>query len=166
MSESQPKDPLQTIQDRAADTIPGLAALAHVIGITNVQAVLADARKRTADGHAAMARAAGMEDLVTPTPEADMGNITITGDITMPAPPPPAAREAPRQWPGWAAGALALAALALGGAGGGLLVNMLMSRVTQETTITKKVEPQEFEVRWWIKDGKLEKEIRALEPGK
>lgn len=88
----------------------------------------------------------------------DLGDFIICDDYRRNEPPPPNPLAGKIL-----AAALMLAGLAAGGVGGPLLVHYLTSSsIVHETTITKKLEPQEFEVRWWVKDGVLQKEIRPV----
>lgn len=59
-----------------------------MIGIGHIKNLFRDARARTADGHRAMAKAAGMSDCVKGT-EDDMGDMIATGDIHYHQQPPP-----------------------------------------------------------------------------
>ena len=80
MREPYNRDPAETVAAVAAETVPGLAAAGHMVGLGHIAMALKDARQRVREGHRAMARAAGMEDLVGQNAEEDM-NITVTGDV-------------------------------------------------------------------------------------
>ncbi|MEK7556890.1 MAG: hypothetical protein AAB538_02850 [Patescibacteria group bacterium] len=80
------KSPQQILQGRAASAVPGLVAAGHAVGLGHIAQVLSDARRRVREGHRAMARAAGMEDLAGLDNEEAM-NITVTGDVHSTPPP-------------------------------------------------------------------------------
>ena len=79
---SEPLTPQQRMADKAAKTLPGLTAAGKAVGLANHREILADARRRTHDGHRAQMLALGMPD-PGPSPEngADMGDLIICGDI-------------------------------------------------------------------------------------
>lgn len=70
--------PRAEMQERLAEGIPGLGMAAWAVGLESHRQLLADARRRTADSHAAQMRAAKQP----PTRSDDeMGDIVICGDI-------------------------------------------------------------------------------------
>jgi hypothetical protein len=73
---------LEEMAERAAETIPGLMALAKLQAVVGHEKLQTDVRRRTQDGHVAQMRAVGMNDVKTPTPEEDdMARYTICGDV-------------------------------------------------------------------------------------
>ncbi len=121
------KTPRKTIADRVADILPGVKAAQAGVMLQDLQATQQAHRRRTADGHKAMAKAAGVE-IDDPNAGDDMGDIVITGDITVtqsPAPspaatPPPLpspAQQPKSQFPKLLAKAAITAALVGSGAG-------------------------------------------------
>lgn len=161
------KDPFQVLRERAADSIPGLGAWAHIIGIQNIKRVMQAAHRRTDDGHRAMARAAGMEDIVAKAPEAgdDMGDVIITGDITTTSPTAPMPTQ---EQGGIGKAGLALAGLLLGGAlgaGAMYLANRPATPAQPAPAAAGEQKPQEWEVNIWVtKEGKVVREIRPVTP--
>lgn len=82
------KAPLETIANRVADILPGIKAAQAGVMLEDLRATQKAHRQRTQDGHKAMAKAAGVK-IDKADAEDDMGDIVITGDITMTQPAPP-----------------------------------------------------------------------------
>ncbi len=103
----------------------GLAVAARAVGLADHRRMLAAHATRVDQSHKAMAKAAGMGDLVPETlSESDdtMGDIVVTGDIynTAPSPEPRPARPA-NKMPWWLKAAFGGLLLASGGSlGAGL----------------------------------------------
>ena len=77
---------------QAAQTLAGpglnLVLAARAVGLENHRQLLADAQKRTREGHLAMAKAAGMGDVVDSEDTGmgdEMGHLIVTGDINVQA---------------------------------------------------------------------------------
>jgi len=72
--------PLEEIAGRVGDYAPGLAAGAHAVGLDEWRRSQAAYRRQVAADRAAQARAIGAEPAAN-TPEDDMGNLVVAGDI-------------------------------------------------------------------------------------
>lgn len=97
--------------DRLKRVLINFGAAGHAIGLAHVAQGMSDAHQRVRDGHLAMARKAGMEDLVGKNKGEDM-NIHV-GDIQ---------QSVPKGLPTWAAVAITSGAMLLsGGVGAGLV---------------------------------------------
>lgn len=171
-----PDSPLQEVRERLAGPGVGLAMAGRVVGLENHRRILADAARRTQEGHRAMARAAGMEDVVGEKAD-DMGHLIVTGDInvqpredgTMPRMPwdvdhppqvptePPASRMDRPRLPTWLKVAALLAA---GGAtgGGAVALPSAIDWLIPDTPATQPADPS-------LDPGGLTIEpIRGVEP--
>lgn len=74
-------DPLQQIRERVAEVAP-TRVLPFLAALENFRITQRDHRQRVRDSHAAMAKAAGMESVLKPQSDDDMGDIIVTGDIS------------------------------------------------------------------------------------
>lgn len=72
--------PQKSIQERASEFVPGMVAASHAGGMAHILQSLADFRKRVRQGHRAMARSAGMEDLIDKDEDEEEMNINVQGD--------------------------------------------------------------------------------------
>jgi len=121
--------------------------------------MLASHATRVAESHRAMARAAGMEELVSPKAEESMGNLIVTGDINVSDPASlqaalggltgsvPAAAAAAGRVSKLVAPALVAASLLGGGAlGGGAswLLNALNPPAPSVTNLTQPIVQQDL----------------------
>ena len=84
--------PKQTPLENSAQQLSGpglnLILAARAVGVESHRQLLADAQKRTREGHLAMAKAAGMQDTVDMQDTGmsdDMGHLIVTGDISVQA---------------------------------------------------------------------------------
>ena len=77
--------PLEEVAKRFGETVPGMLVAANAVGLEDHRRMLASHARRVDDSHRAMAKAAGMEDLIADPPESDsnMGGIVVTGDINI-----------------------------------------------------------------------------------
>lgn len=94
--------PMEKIAEKVADMAPGLAAVAKVVGVEDHRRMLRDHARRVRDSHKMMAQAVGMGDVVEQSPDDDMGDIFVTGDIHwsgQTAPQLPWSKDQPQQSP-------------------------------------------------------------------
>jgi len=74
--------PRAEMAERFAEST-GLRTATMAAGLEDHRRMMADNARRLAEGHKAMARAAGMEDLVADPGGDDVGDILVTGDINV-----------------------------------------------------------------------------------
>lgn len=143
-STQQQMTPEQMLAKRTAQAGGGLAAAAKSIATLDHHRMLKANQRRVNDAHRAMARAAGMEDLVSAEPDSEDGvgdQIIVTGDVYGRGPwdDEPSAPAATAV-PGW----LKTAAVATGGAmtggAGAALLSLLMAGPAQQPS-TQPVAP-------------------------
>lgn len=90
----------EKIAERVADLAPGMVAAARAMALQDHRRTLNSYQKRVNDSHRMQAKALGMEDVVSDSPEDDMGDIIVTGDIHYigaSAPQLPWSKEQPQQ---------------------------------------------------------------------
>lgn len=90
----------EKIAQKVADLAPGMVAAARAMALQDHRRTLNSYQKRVNDSHRMQAKALGMEDVVSDSPEDDMGDIIVTGDNYYygPQPPPmPWAKDQPQQ---------------------------------------------------------------------
>lgn len=105
------------LKKKIANLLTGLSAAGQAVGLGHVAATLADSRKRVKEANRALARAAGMEDIVDKEQGEDV-HINI-GDVhNQPVPVPQLQSQSSVNWP-VILGVLGL--LTLGGIGGTVL---------------------------------------------
>lgn len=78
--------PQQEIAKRLAEAGGGLAAAGRAVGLQDHQRLLRDNARRVNDSHRAMAKAAGMGEVLGKAQQEegdDLGDILVTGDITI-----------------------------------------------------------------------------------
>lgn len=129
---TSPETPEQ-LKSRIGKLLADFAAAGHAVGLGHVAGLFMDGRKRVREANRALARAAGMEDIIDATPGEDM-NINI-GDVHHALPPtaPPS--------PAWPMLLTAAGLLALGGVGGAGLLLLMRPSVQQPTVTTPTPAP-------------------------
>lgn len=132
------RSPVQEIGKRTAETVPGLLAAAHAVGLEDHRRMLRESARRVRDGHLASMIAAGFkpEQLGASSSDADgedMGGIVVTGDITYSGVMPPAMQQpqshpAPAVaggLPGWVKSGLVATGMVGSALGGALLPGLM-----------------------------------------
>lgn len=91
--------PIQEWAKRAGEIYPGLQGAGLAVGLQDHQRMLRDHARRLLDGHKAQMKAAGFSDLAEADGGDDMGDILVTGDITVTNPQQPAPQAIPQASP-------------------------------------------------------------------
>lgn len=151
------RSPVEEIANRVATSVAGLKVAAGAVGMEDHRRMLRDNARRVADSHRAAMKQLGFASTTEGDEmEEDMGNIIVTGDITIgdngrntqlpwesPRPTSPAATQQPAPTapaepkPGMSNLAKAgLAALALSGPVGGL-AGYFLSKPSTNTTVVQ-----------------------------
>ena len=73
---------IQSPAEKISDTLRGLGSAAYAVGLEDHRRMLRDAAQRTRDGHRAMMQAANVSTDGSDEDD-DMGDILVTGDITI-----------------------------------------------------------------------------------
>ena len=134
----QDRSPVQEIGKRTAETVPGLQAAAHAVGLEDHRRMLRDNASRVRDGHRAMMLAAGFNPrqlgASDEADDADMGGIVVTGDITYSGVMPPAMQQQMQSQPapavaggvpGWVKSGLVATGMVGSALGGALLPGLV-----------------------------------------
>lgn len=132
VEEPRDRSPVEEIANRSATAGSGLAAAAQAVGLQAHQRMLAEAERRTREGHLAMMRAAGFEPSQLIEEQDDMGNISVSGDTHVQMVPD--SQPNPQQ-PASAGRSLLpyvlAAALGMGGVGLGVTLPVISSLLTR-----------------------------------
>lgn len=152
----QDRSPVQEIGKRTAETVPGLQAAAHAVGLEDHRRMLRDNASRVRDGHRAMMLAAGFNPrqlgASDEADDADMGGIVVTGDITYSGVMPPAMQQQMQSQPapavagglpGWVKSGLVATGM-VGSALGGALLPGLMGGSSQPPAAQQPSEPPKY----------------------
>jgi len=79
--QQQAQTPIEELQERLVEVVPGIHAAALAVGLEDHRRMLADHARRVREDYNRLAKAAG--EPVANQGDPEMGNITITGDINV-----------------------------------------------------------------------------------